>query len=169
VTVDVQAEDGVHVLKHPGLNQRFGPARWPFLGRLEDEPRVGPKVATVTTEEGGGAQQHGHVSVVAAEVRQPGFGRAVGAAAKLLDRQGVHVRTQGDGADPSSSTSAPEGPPRGASSPEVGDYVGLGQWCSGSEAELAQLGAHVARGFPFLESQFRVAVKVSPPGGELFL
>ena len=93
--VQVTGENGVNTVQFSRCQHFFraGPL---LLGRLKNEQSShGP---AGLPDQGGGAQEHGHMAVMTAGMHDAGCFRGKGKACFFLYGQGVHVGAQGDGA-----------------------------------------------------------------------
>ena len=101
----------------------------------------------------GGAQQHGHVAVVAAGVHAPGVHRLVIDARGLGNVQRVHIGTQPNG--------------RPLADRERTDHAGAGQPPVHIDTELPQALGDEILGLVLLEGGLGVGMQVPPPGGHV--
>ena len=97
-------------------------------------------------QQAGGAQQHGHVAVVAAGVHAARAPGGVGVVADFLDGQGVHVGPEADGAGAAAQA-------QGAHQPGAADAPGHLQ------AQGGQGAGHELGGLPLLEPGFGMACR----------
>ena len=148
----VHPEDAVDSLQAAVGDHRRGAAGEALLVRLEDEAdRTRQRVARLR-EDARGAEEHGGVGVVSAEVSDAGDGTPVGEVVVLLDREGVHVGAEGDALGGARSRV------RGG---EVGDHAGAPDPLRDLEAGFPQLSRHDAGGAHGVEAEFGVGVDVA--------
>src|SRR5215469_13133960 len=133
------------VLDH---GERAGAA---LLRRLENDDRSARKIARLG-EIFGGAEQHGHMAVMAAGMHFAGNGRFVRQAGFFLQRQRIHIGAQPDhlvaGFAPANDAHHP-GPPDAGN-----DFVA---------AEALELFGHRTGGAMHIEAQFRMGMEIPPP------
>ena len=125
-----------------------------FLGGLEDQVQGAAEIG-VLGEVPSGTEQHCGVAVVAAGMHLAGNGRGVGRAGLFVDRQGIHVGAQPDGA--LARTPPDDGTHHARSADPLCDR----------DAPFAQLVRDQGGGAGFLQAEFGVGVDVAPDGGEL--
>ncbi len=152
----MEAEDGLHALEHPGLDQGGGAAGHGLLGGLEDQPH-GPLESLVSSQgrEGqAGAQGDHRVQVVAAGVAEPFDRGPVGHVLGVVQPERVDV--------------APDGHHRSARA-HVAHHAGAGGAHAGVETRLEQALLEHPGGAVLLPRGLGVGVEVSAEGDQLAL
>ena len=93
---DMHAVNGVHTVQRMLLHH-LQSAHGGLLRRLEHQAHIAGKLVLHLVEDLGGAQQHGHVVVMAAGMHLALVVGGEGQAGLLLDRQGVNIGAQRHG------------------------------------------------------------------------
>jgi hypothetical protein len=165
---DVDAEYRVDLrriertLRDHQLRSAFLTGRWPFFGRLKQEDDRPRQLRLHRAQNGGGAQQHRGMRIVAAGVHHANAlavvlrrdGGLEGDVHLLRDRQRVHVGPQRDHR-------------AGTRAPQHGDHARLRHALAHFEREAFQLGSDDARRPHLTVPKLRVLVQVTAPGDHL--
>ena len=140
---DVAAENGAYAFERAGVDHHPRTAA-AFLGGLEDQHDVA--IRRISSERGRGAEDHGHVCVVAAGMHAAGVDRTVVRVGEVAARQRVEFRSQRDGGSCRVAYDA-------ANDPAAGTGITAGY------AETLEFADHPRGRFGLVERQFRVSVQ----------
>ena len=124
-----------------------------LLGRLKDEIDAAVEIVEFggRNQRLGGTQEHRRVAVVAAGVHASGMTGAMAENVELIQRQGVHVGAQADGAI-------------AAAALQPADDTGAGQTAVHFQPQALQMRRHDVGGAPLAECQFGMAVEIAANG-----